>query len=396
VIPDRHVLLGVSGGIACYKTCSIVRLLVDAGAKVDVVMTASAAEFVRPVTFEALSGRPVLTSLWQRDQALAHIQLGRESELIVVAPATANLLARAACGIADDLLTAILLAARVPILAAPAMNDSMYDHPATAANLGTLSQRRWTFVGPDVGPLAEGPSERPGRMAEPEFVFAHIERGLRAPGSVLSRKRVLVTAGATREWIDPVRVITNPSSGRMGFAVAAAAFARGADVTLISGAAQTEPPAGIVPLPVRTTAEMLETVGERLPETDVLVMAAAPADYKPRGPASAKLPRAGGPLALELEPTADILESTVPRRPKGMVAVGFALETDGGVERARAKLQRKRLDLIVLNSAMEPGSGFETDTNRATLVSADSVTELPLLSKRLVAERLLDRVEELL
>ncbi|UCG86123.1 MAG: bifunctional phosphopantothenoylcysteine decarboxylase/phosphopantothenate--cysteine ligase CoaBC [Gemmatimonadota bacterium] len=396
MIVGRHVLLGVSGGIACYKTCSVVRQLVEAGAEVDVVMTASAAEFVRPVTFEALSGRPVLTSLWQRDQALAHIQLGRESHLIVLAPATANLLARAATGIADDLLTAILLAARVPILAAPAMNDAMYAHPATSSNIATLAQRGWTFVGPVTGPLAEGPSERPGRMAEPELIFAHIERRLRAPDSSLCDKRVLVTAGPTREWIDPVRVITNPSSGRMGFAVAAAAFARGADVTLISGPARVPAPAGLAMVPVETTAEMLDAVGDRLPETDVLVMAAAPADYRPSQVAAAKLPRADGPLELELEPTADILGSTAARRRKGSIAVGFALETGDEVARARAKLERKQLDLIVLNSALEAGSGFESDTNRTTFISSSSITELPLLNKREVAERLLDAVEAML
>jgi len=396
VIVGRHVLLGVSGGIACYKTCSIVRQLVEAGAAVDVVMTASAAEFVRPVTFEALSGRPVLTSLWQRDQALAHIQLGRESHLIVLAPATANLLARAAYGVADDLLTAILLAGRAPVLAAPAMNDAMYAHPATTANIATLAGRGWSFVGPDTGPLAEGPSERPGRMAEPEVVVAHVERRLRAPHSPLRDKRVVVTAGPTREWIDPVRVITNPSSGRMGFAVAAAAFARGAEVTLISGPAQLQVPIGVAMVRVETTADMLAAVGDRLPATDVLVMAAAPADYRPGRAATAKLPRVDGPLALELEPTTDILESTVALRRDGSVVVGFALETDPGVARARAKLERKQLDLIVLNSAVESGSGFESDTNRVTFISSDSITELPVLDKRQVAEQLLDRVETML
>lgn len=396
MIVGRHVLIGVSGGIACYKTCSIVRLLVEAGVEVDVVMTASAAEFVRPVTFEALSGRPVLTSLWQRDQALAHIHLGRESDLIVIAPATANVLARAASGTADDLLTAILLAATAPILAAPAMNDTMYAHPATANNIATLTQRGWTFVGPVSGPLAEGPSDRPGRMAEPEVIVAHIERRLCGPDSVLRDKRVLVTAGPTREWIDPVRVITNPSSGRMGFAVAAAAFARGAEVTLISGPTQAQVPSGVSLVRVETTAEMLEAVGSRLAEADVLVMAAAPADYKPGKAATAKLARSEGPLALELEPTADILQSTVGRRREGCVVVGFALETDRDVARARAKLERKQLDLIVLNSALEAGSGFESATNRTTFISSASITELPMLDKREVAERLLDRVETLL
>ena len=396
MIPGRRVLLGVSGGIACYKTCSVVRQLKEAGAEVDVVMTASAAEFVRPLTFEALSGRPVLTSLWQRDQALSHIQLGRESHIIVIAPATANVIARAARGIADDLLTAILLAAEAPVLAAPAMNDNMYAHPATSSNLATLERRGWTLVGPVTGPLAEGPADRPGRMAEPEVIVAHIERQLRAPSSALRNKRVLVTAGPTREWIDPVRVVTNPSSGRMGFAVAAAAFARGAQVTLISGPTQMDCPIGVQLLVTDTTSAMHEAVRSRLPETELLVMAAAPADYRPAEAAKAKLPRTDGPITLSLEPTIDILGTTVAQRRQGCVIVGFALETGSGADRARGKLERKELDLIVLNSATEAGSGFESNTNRTTFIAEKSITELPLLPKSEVAEKLLDQVEAML
>jgi len=213
----RHVVLGVSGGIACYKSCTLARRLTEAGAAVDVVLTAAAAEFVRPVTFEALTGRPVLTSLWERDRALAHIGLAREPDLVIVAPATANVLARAAMGLADDVLTALLLARTGPVLAAPAMNDAMYAHPATRANLKGLVARGWHLVGPDTGPLAEGPSDRPGRMSEPEAILAAAERLLeqRAPWQ---GKNVVVTAGPTREHLDPVRVVTNPSSGRMGYA----------------------------------------------------------------------------------------------------------------------------------------------------------------------------------
>jgi len=396
VIAGRAVLLGVSGGIASYKACSIVRQLTDAGAVVDVVMTASATEFVRPVTFEALSGRPVLTSLWQRDEALAHIHLGRECELIVIAPATANLLARAAAGIADDLLTAILLAAEVPVLAAPAMNDNMYAHPATAANIETLRGRGWSFVGPAMGPLAEGPSERPGRMVEPEEIFALVERQLRSAGSHLSGKRVLVTAGPTRESIDPVRVITNPSSGRMGFAVAAAAFARGADVTLVTGPTQLTPPFGVTVAKVETTQQLLEAVHAALARSDVLVMAAAPADYAPEESAQSKLPRTDGPITLRLNPTVDVLANTVDARRSGAIVVGFALETGNDIDRARSKLSDKQLDLIVLNAVGDPATGFEAETNRTMFISSKEVNELPLLPKRDVAERLLDAVEKLL
>ena len=220
----RHLVLGVSGGIACYKSCTLARRLTEAGAAVDVILTAAAAEFVRPVTFEALTGRPVLTSLWERDRALAHLGLAKQPDLIVLAPATANVLARAAMGMADDLLTAVLLARAGPVLCAPAMNDAMYAHPATLANTRALAARGWHFVGPDTGPLAEGPSERPGRMSEPEAILVAAERLLAERGAGRLRgKTVLVTAGPTREHIDPVRVLTNPSSGRMGFALAEAA-----------------------------------------------------------------------------------------------------------------------------------------------------------------------------
>ncbi|UCD23566.1 MAG: bifunctional phosphopantothenoylcysteine decarboxylase/phosphopantothenate--cysteine ligase CoaBC [Gemmatimonadota bacterium] len=396
MIVDRPVMLGVSGGIACYKACSIVRQLVEAGATVDVVMTASATEFVRPVTFEALSGRTVLRSLWQPDEALAHIRLGRESDLIILAPATANLLARAACGIADDLLTAILLAAETQVLAAPAMNDAMYAHPTTAANIETLEGRGWHFVGPATGPLAEGPSDKPGRMSEPEEIVAHATRLLRAPASALQGKRVLVTAGPTREHIDPVRTISNPSSGKMGFSVAEAAFTRGADVILVSGPSQLKTPVGVDAVRVESTLEMLEVVRAQLPDVDVLVMAAAPADYLPGSTADHKLPRTDGRITLELEPTPDILESTATRRSSNCVTIGFALESEPGLERARAKLERKQLDLIVLNWATQADAGFESDTNRTTFITRRTVTELPLLPKQEVAERLLDAIEEML
>ncbi len=263
----RHVVLGVSGGIACYKSCTLARRLTEAGATVDTVLTASAAEFVRPVTFEALTGRPVLTSLWERDRALAHIGLAREPDLVIVAPATANVLARAAMGLADDVLTALLLARTGPVLAAPAMNDAMYAHPATRTNLKMLAGRGWQFVGPETGPLAEGPSDRPGRMSEPEAILAAAERLLlqRAPWQ---GKSVVVTAGPTREHLDPVRVVTNPSSGRMGYALAQAAYARGADVVLVSGPSD-------LPLPFGVTAHRVETTAEMQRATQALVTRAS-------------------------------------------------------------------------------------------------------------------------
>ena len=394
----RHVVLGVSGGIACYKSCTVARRLTEAGATVDVVLTASAAEFVRPVTFEALTGRPVLTSLWERDRALAHIGLAKEADLVIVAPATAHLVARAAMGMADDLLTALLLARTgpPPVLVAPAMNDAMYAHPATTANLKILVQRGWHVVGPEIGALAEGPSERPGRMSEPEAILAAAAHLIgRHAGGKWVGKRVIVTAGPTREHLDPVRVLTNPSSGRMGYALAGAAHARGADVVLVTGPTELPLPDGVATQRVETTADLQRAVQTLMKGAHALFMAAAPADYRPTTPAKTKRPRGDRPLNLELEPTPDIL-AALPR-PKGCIVIGFALETGNGLARARQKLQDKSLDFVVLNDALEPGAGFEVTTNRVTVLGKGGrQVDVPLLPKRDVAERILDAVEEAL
>jgi phosphopantothenoylcysteine decarboxylase / phosphopantothenate---cysteine ligase len=394
----RHVVLGVAGGIACYKSCLLARRLTEAGATVDVVLTAAAAEFVRPVTFEALTGRPVVTSLWERGRALAHIDLAKTPDLVIVAPATANILARAAMGMADDLLTALLLArADRPVLAAPAMNDDMYANPATTANIETLKQRGWHFIGPDIGALAEGPSERPGRMSEPEAIFAAAERllGAQHTTSKWSGKRVIVTAGPTREHLDPVRVITNPSSGRMGYALAEAARQRGADVVLVTGPTELTPPAGLATTRVETTAEMQQALQGLVATADALIMSAAPADYRPMNNSDTKRPRSDGPLTVTLEATPDILGTL--KRPKRIVVVGFALETGNGLAKARTKMQNKALDYVILNDATEPGAGFEVTTNRVTILGRNGTqVDLPVLPKRDVAERILDVVEEAL
>ena len=392
---SRHVVLGVSGGIACYKSCTLARRLTEAGATVDVILTAGAAEFVRPLTFEALTGRPVLTSLWERGRALAHVDLAKTPDLVIVAPATANVLARAAMGMADDLLTALLLARTgKPILAAPAMNDAMYANPATTANIRTLTQRGWHFIGPEIGALAEGPSERPGRMSEPEAIFAAAERLLGGPAhqTKWSGKRIVVTAGPTREHLDPVRVITNPSSGRMGYALAEAARARGADVMLVTGPTELTPPAGVPATHVETTEEMQRAIQSLIPNADALIMSAAPADYRPKQQSEQKRPRGNGSVTLELEATPDILGSL--ERRKGMLVVGFALETGDGLAKARTKMQNKALDFVILNDALEPGAGFEVTTNRVTILGRDGTqVDLPLLPKRDVAEKILDVVE---
>ncbi|HSB54303.1 MAG TPA: bifunctional phosphopantothenoylcysteine decarboxylase/phosphopantothenate--cysteine ligase CoaBC [Gemmatimonadales bacterium] len=389
----RHVVVGVSGGIASYKSCVLVRRLAEAGARVDVILTEGAAEFVRPLTFEALSGRPVLTSLWTRDAALQHVRLAQVPDLIIVAPATAHLLARAAQGLGDDLLTTLLLARTSPVLFAPAMNDEMYANPATQANLAALARRGAAFVGPEVGSLAEGPSDRPGRMSEPETILAHAARllGTRAP---LAGKQVLITAGPTREAIDPVRVVTNRSSGRMGYRLAEAAWERGAEVTLVSGPVDLAAPVGVRVVRVESTAQLEAAVREHLPASDVLIMAAAPADYRPAEPSSSKRPRQEGAANLVMEPTADILAATVGLRRKSSVIVGFALETGNAVEKGKAKLARKSLDLIVVNDALEPGAGFEVDTNRVVIVDREGKSrDVPLASKREVADTILDTIE---
>jgi phosphopantothenoylcysteine decarboxylase/phosphopantothenate--cysteine ligase len=388
----RRVVLGVSGGIACYKSCTLARRLTEAGASVDVVLTRAAAEFVRPVTFEALTGRPVLSSIWEPGGALSHVRLGQQADLIIVAPATAHLIARTAQGLADDLLSTLLLARTAPILLAPAMNDEMYAAAATQTNLRCLEERGVVVVGPEVGALAEGPSERPGRMSEPETILAHAARVLRR-GSLAGR-RVVVTAGPTRESIDPVRVVTNRSSGKMGYRVAEAAWERGADVVLISGPVALPAPVGVTVTRVETTKDLEAAVAGALPSADVLVMAAAPADFRPASPSASKQPRSDGALAIPMEPTDDILSTTVERRKAGSIIVGFALETGDAVAKGRAKLERKHLDLIVVNDALEPGAGFDHDTNRVALLGRDgSLSILPLQSKRDVAEAILDAVE---
>jgi phosphopantothenoylcysteine decarboxylase / phosphopantothenate---cysteine ligase len=389
----RRVVLGVSGGIACYKSCTLARRLTEAGAQVDVILTPAAAEFVRPLTFEALTGRPVQGSLWEPGGALSHVRLGQQADLVLVAPATAHLIARMAQGLADDLLTTLLVAATGPVLLAPAMNDEMFAHPQTRDNIERLRARGVGFVGPEVGALAEGPSERPGRMSEPETIVAHAARFVRG-GGLLQGRRVVVTAGPTRESIDPVRVVTNRSSGKMGYRVAEVAWERGAEVVLISGPVALAPPIGVRVRGVETTQELEAAVREELPSADVLVMAAAPADFRPSDPSDSKRARNDGALAIPMEPTVDILSATRSERRKGSVIVGFALETGDALAKGRAKLERKDLDLIVVNDALEQGAGFEVDTNRVALLDRDGAAQiLPLQSKRDVADAILDAVE---
>ena len=392
----RRVLLGVTGGIASYKVAWLARRLTQAGALVDVVLTRAAREFVGAVTFEALTGRPVHTELVAEGHALDHLALAGAAHVLVVAPATADFLSRAASGRSDDLLAACLLACRAPMLLVPAMNDRMWDHRQTRANVVHLREIGYNVLEPDIGALAS-PEEGsgPGRMPEPDTILAHVGRMLE-PAGPLTGRRVLVTAGPTREAVDPVRFLSNHSSGKMGVAVAAAAWRRGAHATLIAGPLAVEPPVGVQCVRVESTEEMAVAVRSALPSSDVLVMAAAPADFRPREVQAAKIKKSARPDAIALESTTDILTETHASRKPGSVVVGFALETDDVLAHARAKLSAKHLDLIVVNDAREAGAGFGGDTNRVTILAADAAEQvLPLLSKADVADAILDRVETL-
>lgn len=359
-------------------------------------MTPAATEFIGAVTFEALTGRPVHTGLFDPGRALDHIKLAREATAIVVAPATADFMARAAAGQANDLLTACLLAATCPVMLVPAMNDHMWAHPQTQKNVEHLRGLGYRVVEPDEGMLAAGEGHGPGRMPEPETIFAHVGRILERT-STLAGKRVLVTAGPTREAIDPVRFISNHSSGKMGVALAESAWRRGAGVDLIAGPLSIATPIGVDIHAVESTAEMAAAVEGLLPQCDVLVMAAAPADFRPVNVASSKIKKANGVAPIELTSTPDILKTTKTARRAGAVIVGFALETDDVLSNAKAKLASKDLDMIVLNDAREAGAGFGVDTNRVTFLMRDGTEErLPLLPKSEVADAILDRVERLI
>jgi phosphopantothenoylcysteine decarboxylase/phosphopantothenate--cysteine ligase len=390
----RRILLGVTGGIASYKSAWLARLLTQAGAVVDVVLTRSAREFIGSVTFEALTGRPVHSVLIGDGHALDHLKLAREAELVVVAPATADFLARAAHGHADELLSACLLATEAPVILVPAMNDRMWANPQVRANVAALRAQGREIVEPAVGPLAssdEGTGQ--GRMQEPETIVAFAGRALETRGKLYG-KRVVVTAGPTREPLDPVRFLSNQSTGKMGVALAASAWRRGAEVSVVHGPLSVALPPGACSVGVETTQQMADALRTELGSADVLVMAAAPADFRPATVAPGKIKKRGAPAPLALVETTDILAATRDARRAGLVAVGFALETDDLEENAKKKLAAKGLDLIVANSAREPGAGFGHDTNRVTLIAADGAREeLPLQSKDAVADAILDRVE---
>ena len=389
----KHILLGVTGSIAAYKAVLILRELVQAGARVTVVMTASAQQFIAPLTFQVLSRRPVYTSLFDPSDEIRHLTLAEQADLILIAPATANIIGKIANGVADDLLTTLVLASPAPLVLAPAMDGDMWIHPVLQRNMSVLEGLGVRVIPPEEGPLASGKTGM-GRLApEDRIVSTVVDRLARRED--FKGETVLVTAGPTQEPIDPVRYLTNRSSGKMGYALARGAQWRGARVILISGPTHLPCPARVEQVPVRTAAEMREAVLRYFPEATVLIMAAAVSDYRPRRPMDRKLKKGSEAILLELEPTPDILSEVGPQR-GNRVLVGFAAETQDLPDQAKAKLQRKRLDLIVANDVTQAGAGFDLDTNIVTLIDAQGeVTALPKLSKTDAAERILDRIKEL-
>lgn len=390
-LPGVRLVLAVTGSIAAYKAVSLLRLLKREAATVSVVMTAGACRFVTPLTFEVLSGAHVATDLFESHQEMLHLSLPEQAHAIVIAPATANCLAKAALGLADDLLSTMLLTTQCPVIFAPAMDGDMWRHPTVVEHAAALRQRGAIIVEPEEGALASG-RQGQGRLADDARILAAIHSAVH-PRRDWSGRKVLISAGPTQEAIDPVRFISNRSSGKMGYALAEAACARGAEVVLVSGPTALPPPTGVEYCPVITAEEMRKAMTSRLAWSDTVIMAAAVADFRPARPSPQKLKKRRGPVtALDLEATDDILRELNERRTHQLL-VGFAAETEDLLAHAKEKLHAKGVDLLIANDVTAPGSGFGSDTNRVWLFAPEHVpVELPLLPKREVAERILDRM----
>lgn len=392
MLSGKHVVLGVTGGIAAYKACEVVSRLRKMHAEVDVIMTENATRLVQPLTFETLSNRPVCVDTFSRVESwdVKHISLAQKADLMVVAPATANIMAKFAHGIADDMLSTTLLATKAPILLAPAMNTGMWTAEATQQNLQTLLNRGIKTVGPGSGFLACGDTGS-GRMSEPVEIVEAI-RAILCPKRDLEGMKVLITAGPTVERIDPVRYLTNDSSGKMGYAIAEAAQKRGADVTLVSGPVHIPVPAGVNVVPVTSTLSLYDCMMELCEKQDIIIQAAAPADYRVEHIAEQKIKKQSGePFTLTLVENPDIAKAVGQRKQQGQILVGFAAETQNVLTNAQSKLAKKNLDLIVANDVTAEGAGFGVDTNIVTFVSKEGSTPLPKMSKREVADRILDK-----
>ncbi len=394
MLANKTIVLGITGGIAAYKAADIASKLTQAGARVDVVMTESATRFIAPLTLRSLTGRAVAVNMFElaSEFKIGHIELAEAADIVAIVPATANIIAKLAAGISDDMLTCIVLATKAPVVVAPAMNVNMFENPVTQDNLAKLKARGFTIVDPAYGRLASGKIGL-GRLAETETIISTIKQVLGRSGDLAGR-RIVVTAGGTQEPIDPVRHIGNRSSGKMGYAMAEAARDRGAAVSLITAPTSLPEPAGIEVVHIRTATEMKEAVAKATAQTDALIMVAAVADYQPKSAAEAKIKKKDSPsLTLELIRTPDILAEV-----KGnFLKVGFAAESEDVVANARQKLEKKQLDIIIANDITAADSGFDVDTNKVTLIDRDGkVDSLPLLTKREVADKILDRVVELL
>ena len=389
MLTNKTIVLGITGSIAAYKAAELASKLTQAGARVDVIMTESATKFIAPLTLRSLTGRPVVTSMWELSSefSIEHVALAEAADVVAIVPATANIIAKLAAGIADDMLTCTVLATKAPVIVAPAMNVNMLENPVTQDNLAKLKSRGFILVGPTYGRLASGEMGA-GRLAETETIIGTIKQVLGRSGDLAGR-RILVTAGGTQEPIDPVRHIGNRSSGKMGYAVAEAARDRGAAVSLITAPTSLPEPVGIEITHIRTATEMKEAVAKATAQADALIMTAAVADYQPKSIARKKIKKDSPSLTLELVRTPDILTEV-----KGnFLKIGFAAESDDVVANARQKLEKKRLDIIVANDITDASSSFGADTNKVTLISRDGkVEELPLLTKREVADKILDKV----
>lgn len=392
MLKDKTILLGVTGGIAAYKSASLASRLVKAGAEVRVIMTEHATNFINPITFETLTGHKCITDTFDRnfEFQVEHVSLAKKADVIMVAPATANVIAKLAHGLADDMLTTTILASHAPKLIAPAMNTGMYENPVTQDNLALLKKYGMKVIEPAAGHLACG-DEGKGKMPEPEILYEHILRSCACKQDMKGLK-VLVTAGPTQEAVDPVRFLTNHSSGRMGYSIAKACMLRGADVTLVTGRTALTPPLFVDVVPVVSAKDMYDAVISRSNEMDIIIKAAAVADYRPVHVAEEKVKKSDSSFSLELERTDDILKYLGEHKKPGQFLCGFSMETENMLENSRKKLEKKHLDMIAANNLKVPGAGFETTTNIITIITPDSVKELELMSKDDAAFRLLDEI----
>ena len=392
MLKNKTILLGVTGGIAAYKSASLASMLVKSGAEVRVIMTEHAKNFINPITFETLTGHKCITDTFDRnfEFKVEHIALAQKADAIIVAPATANVIAKLAHGLADDMLTTTILASAAPKLIAPAMNTGMYENPITQDNLKKLKFYGMEIIEPATGYLACGDTGA-GKMPEPDILYAHILRSCACPKD-MTGIRVLVTAGPTQEAVDPVRYLTNHSSGKMGYSIARACMLRGADVTLVSGKTYLTPPICVDTVPVVSAKDMYEAVTSRMEKADIIIKAAAVADYRPAHVASEKVKKQDGQMQIELERTDDILQYLGAHKKPGQFLCGFSMETENMLENSRRKLEKKHLDMIVANNLKVQGAGFETDTNLVTIITPDSCTQLELMSKEAVAFCILDEI----